>query len=100
MFFSVAKKVPEFEELKKKESKEIKAGDIRLSDLKQPPEEVSKYSLSKMKIDTKLLLKQRVPVAIPKPLKLDKTPQVLAGRPLSSALHTTPHTLQPVQIPP
>ncbi|XP_038054589.1 uncharacterized protein LOC119726802 isoform X2 [Patiria miniata] len=67
----------ELEEVKKKESKEIKVGDIRLSDLKQPPEEVSKYSMSKMKIDAKSLLKQKIPVTIPKPLKLDRTSQPL-----------------------
>ena len=67
------------QELQKKESKEIKAGVIRLSDLKQPDEEVSKYSMSKMKIDAKSLLK-RVPVTIPKPLKLDRTSQVIQFR--------------------
>lgn len=63
--------------MQKKESKEIKAGVIRLSDLKQPEEEVSKYSLSNMKIDAKSLLK-RAPVTIPKPLKLDRTSQVVS----------------------
>ncbi|XP_022105005.1 uncharacterized protein LOC110986955 isoform X2 [Acanthaster planci] len=67
--------VSELEGVKRKEAKDIKAGDIRLSDLKQPPEEVSKYSLSRMKIDAKSLLKEKTPVAIPKPLKLERTSQ-------------------------